>query len=62
VPTNLPAAALDALEWLEWFERFIEANKQKHVQPVAEYEKRLQRAKRALKKHLKPHLPHENVK
>jgi hypothetical protein len=59
VPVNLPAAALDALEWLEWLRQYAE----KHLvfsQPDSQ--KRLEKATRTLRKHLKPHLPHEHVK
>lgn len=53
-PANLPAAALDALEWLQWLHKYAD----KHLvfsQPDSQ--KRLTSAIRGLKKELKPHLP-----
>lgn len=53
-PTNLPAAAMDALEWCEWLHKYAD----KHLvfsQPDSML--RLAAAIEALKVELKPYLP-----
>jgi hypothetical protein len=55
-PTNLPAAALDALEWLEWLHRYSDGIR---VFSQKDSRQRLKGAIRNLKKHLEPFLPEE---
>lgn len=57
VPANLPAAALDALEWLQWLEGYA---KRALVFSQPDTMQRLSRAIQALKKELKPHLPEQH--
>jgi hypothetical protein len=59
VPTNLPAAALDALEWLEWLHRYSDGIR---VFSQKDSRQRLKGAIRNLKKHLEPFLPEEYEK
>jgi hypothetical protein len=60
-PTNLPAAALDALEWLEWLYKYAgESRRVFAPRTHDESMQRLGRAVRALKEKLKPHLPHQH--
>lgn len=53
-PTNLPAAAMDALEWCEWLHKYAE---KRLVFSQPDSMTRLAAAIEALKMELKPHLP-----
>jgi hypothetical protein len=54
-PANLPAAALDALEWLEWLRKHLAQN---HAGVVYdEHRRRLALATDCLREHLAPCLP-----
>lgn len=54
-PVNLPAAALDALEWLIAFKQFMRENYREAKYHEARV--RLERAITALTDQLKPHVP-----
>jgi hypothetical protein len=54
-PANLPAAALDALEWLEWLRKHLA--QQHHSATYDELRRRLALATDCLREHLVPCLP-----
>lgn len=59
-PTNLPAAALDALEWLEWLRGHSERT-QYVFRHDTDSQERLARAVATLRERLEPYLPEQHL-
>lgn len=55
-PANLPAAAMDALEWLLWFQKYSARHP---IFSLSDSKERLAGAIQNLERQLEPHLPEE---